>query len=415
MNLQLMFNKLKNKNINLVILDQVLISGSSFLVTILLINFVGLEEFGIFSFFWLIFLLINSFQLSSIISPMMTNSGLYEENKKSFYYGGVFIQQIILIIFILILLKIFFIISNHESFDLNIVKFQSLIFLIIIASQLYQFLRRYLFAEKKFIFSIFLDLFVNLILLISILYFYYFEVLNLEKIFLCFLFAYLFGALLSLYLFKQLSFSKLAFVKSIKINIKIAKWLVFTYVLQWFSGNFWIIYAGILLGPIFLGAFRACQTVVNVFNLVFQSLENYYPNKISQIYKIGGNLSMKTYINKINSYGFFVILILALILALFSKQVLILFYGKEISEFYYLLISLSFLLPIIFIKYFYHFALRTLKNTRPIFVSYVFSSLFTITLSKIIIEKYQESGFVIGYMLTELILLIIAFYSFRKI
>ena len=124
---------------------------------------------------------------------------------------------------------------------------------------------------------------------------------------------------------------------------------------------------------------------------------------------------MKTYINKINSYGFFVILILALILALFSKQVLILFYGKEISEFYYLLIALSFLLPIIFIKYFYHFALRTLKNTRPIFVSYVFSSLFTITLSKIIIEKYQESGFVIGYMLTELILLIIAFYSFRKI
>ena len=71
--------------------------------------------------------------------------------------------------------------------------------------------------------------------------------------------------------FKQLRFSKLAFVKSIKINIKIAKWLVFTYVLQWFSGNFWIIYAGILLGPIFLGAFRACQTVVNVFNLVFQS------------------------------------------------------------------------------------------------------------------------------------------------
>ena len=46
-----MFNKLKNKNINLVILDQVLISGSSFLVTILLINFVGLEESVYFLFF----------------------------------------------------------------------------------------------------------------------------------------------------------------------------------------------------------------------------------------------------------------------------------------------------------------------------------------------------------------------------
>ena len=73
-------------------LDQGIVSGSNFLITILIVKFLGLEEFGKFSFLWIIVNLSNSLQMSSIIAPM--NSIAPSQQKKlNFYHGGVFIQQ----------------------------------------------------------------------------------------------------------------------------------------------------------------------------------------------------------------------------------------------------------------------------------------------------------------------------------
>ena len=39
---------------------------------------------------------------------------------------------------------------------------------------------------------------------------------------------------------------------------------------------------GILLGPYYLGIIRACQTILNVFNILFQTIENIFPTIISK-------------------------------------------------------------------------------------------------------------------------------------
>ena len=82
-------------NLNLFFFEQALVSFSNFILAILLLKFLGVEAFGIFSFFWILLLLINAIQQSSIISPMLSISPKINYSDQAEYLGGVFLQQII--------------------------------------------------------------------------------------------------------------------------------------------------------------------------------------------------------------------------------------------------------------------------------------------------------------------------------
>jgi O-antigen/teichoic acid export membrane protein len=66
-----LINKLKNKKL-LVFLDQALVSGSNFVLGILLARYLGVAGYGQFALLWLIVLFFSSLQLAYIISPMLT-------------------------------------------------------------------------------------------------------------------------------------------------------------------------------------------------------------------------------------------------------------------------------------------------------------------------------------------------------
>ena len=76
--------KIKSNLISIAFIDQVFISGSNFFISIILLRFLGLEIFGVFSFFWLGILFINLIQLSYIISHMITNAGKQSINNLNF-------------------------------------------------------------------------------------------------------------------------------------------------------------------------------------------------------------------------------------------------------------------------------------------------------------------------------------------
>ena len=88
------------------------------------------------------------------------------------------------------------------------------------------------------------------------------------------------------------------------------------------------------------------------------------------------------------------------------------FYEENIASYYYLLIILSFLLPLMFINYFYSFGLRTLKNTKPIFISYLFSSSFALIASNTIISNFEEKGFIFGIVLSQIFISVITYLGF---
>jgi len=135
---------------NLIFLDQVIVSGSNFLISILILRFLGIGDFGIFSFYWLLLFFVYGLQISYIVSPMFTNAPKYNNDNLNLYFGGIFFQQIIftLLVSSIILVSLNFL--GNFNFDYQFNDFYFQFTLAIISTQLHQFIRRLLLIKKLY-------------------------------------------------------------------------------------------------------------------------------------------------------------------------------------------------------------------------------------------------------------------------
>ena len=391
----------------LIFLDQIIVSGSNFLISIIILRFLGTENFGIFSFYFLFLNLILGLQISYIISPMLTNASKQNNSEINLFYGSVFIQQI----FFTFLISIFFFILSiffkdfNEEYKLGVYSFQFL--LILITTQFHQFIRRLLLSKKYYCRALIGDLVTYISLITSLLYLNSIKLLTLYNIWWLFFYTFLIGIIFNFSVLFSLNFKFNYTLHVIKTNWIIGKWLLVTSLTQWFSGNLWLINAGIILGPFNFGIIRACQTILNVLNIIFQSIENFAPSEVSEKFYKGGIYLMDKYLKKFTMKYFIVIFLITIFIILFSKNLLNFFYGNEISEFYYILISLSFITPIHFLQYPLNYKFRTLSNTSPIFISFVASAIFALIFSKLIITNFLVEGLIFGLYGSQIIVLLV--------
>ena len=385
-------------------IDQVIVSFCNFLITILLIRFLGLEVFGVFSFLWLIYFFCVSVQMSFLISPLMTNAAKIDISKINFYYGSSFVHQLIfsLTVFLVLLffLNIFSNFNNTYSIRSNILIFS----ISVVVIQIQQFIRRVLFSKGKLLKVTINDFLCYGILISLILYFNFFNELTLNKIFIFYSISFGFGIVIALPVIISFKYKLINIIDDFKQNFLISKWLTLSALLTWFSGNFWFLNVGLILGPVILGAIRCCHSVVMIINLFFQSLENIIPGATSKIYKEEGKKEMIKYLFKFNKIGFLLIFLFILPIIVFSKQILGFLYGAELIQYNFLVVYLAKIIPFIFLRVAPEYGLRTIGNTKPIFIGYLLPASISLFFSKIIIETYQLQGFIFGMFLSPILI-----------
>ena len=88
----------------IVFIDQGLVSLGNFIISILIVKFSGLQIFGVFSFYWLIYILITNIQKSLIITPLLTNSPNVSEQNKDYFFGHLNIVQFLFASFFLMII-----------------------------------------------------------------------------------------------------------------------------------------------------------------------------------------------------------------------------------------------------------------------------------------------------------------------
>ena len=117
----------------LILFDQLIVSFSNFILSVILIKLAGLVFFGKFTLLWILILFLNSLQLSLIISPLMSNYSKQNKVSKNHYLGGVFIQQITLSL--IIILTLFLILNSSFFFSkldfIKLINYQMLLFVFI--------------------------------------------------------------------------------------------------------------------------------------------------------------------------------------------------------------------------------------------------------------------------------------------
>ena len=71
-------------------------------------------------------------------------------------------------------------------------------------------------------------------------------------------------------------------IKIIKRHWRLSRYLIGSALLQWTSGNYFIIVAGILFGPTSVGILRAAGNIIGITNVILQGLENIIPQSASR-------------------------------------------------------------------------------------------------------------------------------------
>jgi O-antigen/teichoic acid export membrane protein len=398
----------------LIFIDQSIVSGSNFLISILVLRFIGIESFGIFSFIWLLLNFINSVQLAYIISPLLTNAPKQKKSEINLFYGHTLIQQFFftLLTFIFSLYFLEYLGIFIKSYEIE--KFSLSFSLIILFSQFYQYLRRICFSKNLFLKATISDFILYLLIISSLIYLNFFNDLDLSKILWVFVISFSIGVLFNLSLISSFNYSIKKLPHFIRQNWIISKWLLSTSIIQWFSGNLWIINTGIILGPYILGIVRSCQTILNIANIVFQSLENIIPTIASKKFMTRGKKYMDIFLSKILRTGLFFTMCLSIIILLFAKPILYFFYGNEIANYSEILVFMSFLIPLHFLQYPSTYGLRTLSKTRPIFISHLITSTIAILISIHVISYLKMYGFIFGLYFSQMIITSYLYISYKR-
>ncbi len=380
--------------------DQVLVSGTNFTVGILITRAIGIEDYGRFTLYWMIFLflhgLCNSFigLPAQIISNQMPNKLIYlEENNR--------LGTLLLIIFFTLLYPAFFIYDYTTSASFG---YGYWLFPLVILLYLKQEMnRKYFYAKLNLKKVISIDVCSYLLQIPSLLILSFFFEMSLNLVLLNLTIFGLFGQLIFV-LIKDRTQTKFQF-KNLPIlaNWKYSKHLITTTILQWFSGNILIISAGPILGIAAVGIIRILQNIMGVLHVLFLTLENVVPVKASMLLNTHGKKQMFTYFKKVFMVTGAIYGVILITLKLSGQFILTFLYGAEYAQYTNLLDIFILLYVFVFIGTIAQLIIKTLKLNIGISIAYALTAITAFTLSVPLLETFDIKGVIIGLGIFQVI------------
>jgi O-antigen/teichoic acid export membrane protein len=164
----------------------------------------------------------------------------------------------------------------------------------------------------------------------------------------------------------------------------------------------WLVYQGAMLigagvvGAQAAGGVRATQNIVGPVNVAYQAMENIVPVRAAEEMKRGGMERVSAFLFRFGAIGFVALLVFFSVAAVFSRQFLSFFYGRQLHAYAAVLDlqMLYFLLtwPIRQVS----FLFRTIKHTRPILTGSVVAALASLALVYPAVRGFGAIGIMIA-------------------
>ncbi len=381
-----------------VMADQAVVSGTTFVTQFLIARQLGITDYGYFSVMILGQLFLLSLQESAISGVFQV---MYHQTKKGDQQK--YVNGILSIQYLFLLLVVFGSMAYyHFSKNNELSKYSLVVGLNIVLFLLQDFYRRYFVtinaASKAFL----IDAINNIGQLIFLLFFALKNSLTLEStLWICALsFApailiALFWAKPKMYNWKQIQYA-------FSLHYNQSRWMLLSALMQWLSGNFFVVSAGWWLGAAALGALRIGQYLFGFINVFMQAVESYALPKVSETTSNTANtfLYLKTLLLKLFKTAIPIILLIVI----FSQPLLRLLKIETTPEHFYVIIGLALTQMVIVFGYPVRIAIRVLKLNRNYFIGYVMATTFSLLTAYIIIHQWQVRGVVVGIFCSQIIL-----------
>ena len=393
-------SKFINKN-TIVLADQAVFSGGSFLITVLLARTFEPEEFGLYSSITLFNYAIVSLLNALIIQPLQVSLGKIE-NQRS-YISFNFLSQIILVTIIAFGLSV--LMGFNFDFLKDFTKLGYGVLIYFTGFLLHDYFRKLFLAQADTNSAFIIDL-VTTLGHISILSFVFIShSLSFETTMYYIGLCYLPACIISIVKIKPTLRNLILWKGYLALHIQQGSWLLLTTLTQWWSSNLFIVTTGYYFGKTALGAFRLVQTLFGLLNLVLQTFENFVLPEASRKLAVSQE-DAKHYLVSITKKSGIIFGIVLTVLFIFAKQIIILVGGAKYQEFAYIVQGMSILYVFIFIGYPIRLSIRMLVLNSRFFAGYVFSLIFSLITFRYLLKEFHVNGAIIGLIASQIITLV---------
>jgi len=383
--------------------DQAVVSATNFLTSVMLARFMGLREFGIFALAWMSVLFVNSFQTALIVAPMMSIGPKQESQDRPRYFGAVIFQELVLVFFCFLLVLIVLTFSGNFFHQADLHSLALPLAVSAFAYQMQDFVRRYFFATRHSRRALADDAISYLTQLPILLGLYKAGHLNSATALWAMAGTSILGLAVGWFWMEPLDFNW-QWIKTVaRRHWRISRWLSASALLQWTSGNLFIIAAPVYYGAAAAGVLKASQNLMGVTHVWFQGLDNVVPAETARHLHEGGVRSMLAYTKSILFKWGGITLLFAVIIAAASGFWLRLVYGPDMVQYGYILRLYALLYVIVFMGGPLRAALQALEFTVPIFWSYLAMTAFAVAFAIPAAKWLGLSGTMLGLLGTQIL------------
>lgn len=388
-----------------VLADQAVFSGSSFVTTLLLARLLTPAFFGAFAAVVLFVYLAISLLNALVIQPLQVNLARIKD--PSSYLAFSFWLQLVLSLLLAAGLWVF-----TQVFPAVAAEYLQLLPEIMVFGTGFIFqdyFRKLWLAQARVRQTLAIDVLTAFLQLGCLSYLLFKGATSLAAALACLGWAYLPSVAYGLWLIRP----KIQKISGSRVYLlthyQQGKWLLLTALVQWWSGNLFVVASGLFLGMQALGAFRLVQSLFGVLNVLLQTFENYALPQTARLLN-HSSLLARNYLRHISIRSALLFGSLLLFIFLLADHIIVLAGGAVYAPYAYVVQGMAILYLFIFFGYPIRLAIRALVLNHYFFLGYLLSLLFSLLSYQYLLEQFQLLGAIGGLLGSQLILL--AFWQF---
>lgn len=386
----------------LVLVDQVISSGTNFCLTLMLAQKLDIKSFGLYSSIVLLLYLAVSIMNALVIQPFQVMVVKIEKKKQ--YITALFLG----IVLLLFIPPVLMVILSHYFIETSLFPVSTGALICFVTGFLINdFFRKLLLGLSRIKTVLIMDI-LFLVLVVLVL-----NKVNLSQVLIIIGLSNLIATLPG-FLFMMNNYEKpLLWRLYAAAHLKQGKWLFSVAVVQWSSSNFFILIAGVYLGIEALGALRLVQSFFGIINIGLQTIENYFLPKIALLYHHNVTVA-KEYLLRLTFVGAIIFGLLTLIFFIFSNQIIVLAGGQKYQHYGYVIKMVAVLYFFIFLGYPIRIAVRILMLNKIFFMGYLFSFSTSLVTFHFLLKYSGLYGAVTGLIINQIIMILYWKYQLHK-
>lgn len=313
----------------LILLDHIIVSGSRFLLSVLVARFLGLDDFGVYALIWTIVTLASAMQIPISITPMMQIGPVVLAHRRKAFFASALMLQLGFGLATLPITVFGLILIIPDAYDVVLLSLIASVYIFIF--NFYEYFRRYFFAEGNQVAALCFDLVLYSLILACVYVLVEVSSFSILTYFALTLVPTGFLIILMVKVYTWRTTTPIVHRVFMRRLLRISYPLVSSSLASFITGHAFVFSTAFFLGTNEVGGIAAVRNIVGPFMIILMALENSLIRTLTLYSK--NQAMMRKYANEVSFKWLCLFVVFALGLSFASEFLMDLLYGNEFIVF----------------------------------------------------------------------------------